>query len=796
MRSTFTRRGLRPSRLLEALEPRTLFSTDLSGSFTHSPDAFFSGSRQAVTLKITNDGNTNARGTLAVAFYADLDGVIFNPNTAVSLGRVTRSANIAPDGNFLVTTNLTFSTAFQAGSYRIYAVITPAKPADESDSSNNTAVSDAFTIAQPNYDLTADFASSAFLPPAIVTGIQSRATIRVTITNPSDSTAKIPSGQRITVQVVARPVGASDASNDVVLRTQLVSVSSLRPGRSTTVALPLTFPSTLPAGEYDIIVNADTTSVFAETNETNNSATFDSTLIVATPFVDPKLTFNAATTLPPSVVADGRILPLKFDLANLGNVKFPGNQTSSISLIAVNKNTGATSSFATLTVNLAGIAPGKTKTFTLKPTVPTSGLAYGEYTLQASLSTTASGDQASNNTDSCTQTLSVDPAFYNIAVGTITDNFTHALNNDAVNSGTINVRVQNQSNTIIPAGTNAVVTLVLHPLSAGSQDIQLGTFNKSLSGLAVGATRSLSMNVSIPANASVGDYVVLATVSPANLVESSTGDNSALSTDPITISTPFTDLAIQSAITNFPSPSAIGSRAMGTVVIRNTGTLPVYNAQQQVHVRFMGHARGSAVSIGLGDGYFNLSLAPGASSIPLNVALELDLPNDNTLSTYVDVRAEIVNADAFGDTRITTNNSASAGTVLVSYQCVDLQVHTGTDPFPASALANATASAQATVINVGSGLSTGSVTVKYFASASGTLDGSQILIGSTTTGVTLLQTQISSPISVPLSLASLSAGSTYHLFVQITAAAGVDNISTDNVLDLDSTITILPPSGG
>lgn len=67
--------------LLEALEPRTLLTADLTGTFLTAPTRAFSGTSQSVTLSVANSGTTTASGTVAIAFYAAPDGTAFSVGT-------------------------------------------------------------------------------------------------------------------------------------------------------------------------------------------------------------------------------------------------------------------------------------------------------------------------------------------------------------------------------------------------------------------------------------------------------------------------------------------------------------------------------------------------------------------------------------------------------------------------------------------------------------------------------------------------------------------------------------------
>src|SRR4051812_790034 len=84
--------------LIEALESRQLLSVDLSGTFAVTPTAAIAGSKQSVTLIVSNNGDTRRTGLLTMAFYAQPDGSPFDIHVAKFLSAATRAVAISPLG--------------------------------------------------------------------------------------------------------------------------------------------------------------------------------------------------------------------------------------------------------------------------------------------------------------------------------------------------------------------------------------------------------------------------------------------------------------------------------------------------------------------------------------------------------------------------------------------------------------------------------------------------------------------------------------------------------------------------
>lgn len=641
-------------------------------------------------------------------------------------------------------------------------------------------------------DLVPAFGSTTKIPASIITNKPAHGNVKLIVTNSSGSSDTIASPLKIDVDVVARPVGAVDSSQDVVLSkpTATMSVGGLAPGKSRSIALPITFPSTLAAGQYDIIAMVDTTNVLAETNEDNNSVTSDTVVTAAPPFMDPALSFNHATVFPSSVVADGGTLPIKINLTNLGNVRTTAG-TGTITITAHNLSTGTDTTLDTISnVSLTGLAPSGTRTLTLSPVVP-ADLDNGQYAVDVALTDSLAGDVTSNNTAVSTdigQTLVVAPASFDVAASIGSRTLPPAIVTGTTPSDVVNVTVTNDGNTTLPAVQLTDVSVALRPVGAvdSSQDIIIGNVtSRPLNKLAVGASRTIAVPVHLVGTIPSGNYDLVATVTPTNLTETSTDNNVVVDNDALTVSTSFNDIGIVIATTSFGGSNAGGgATGTGTVTLENFGNI---HTKGNVALQFFASTTDNIVDGQLiGAGLVPINLNPGQT---ITSTAALTLPAQFTSSTLT-LFAKIV-PSGFTDTN-PDNDVAQAGTLTTSGTFIDLSLSNATIPFGATAIGGASGSATANVANLGNETASGAVTISFFESQSTTFNaGTAVQIGTTSTNINLNPGDVSMAIAVPVTLSAPGVSSTFTIFAEVTSNALVDSNPANNLLTVGS-LTVNP----
>jgi hypothetical protein len=276
---------------MEALESRQLLAADLTGSFAAMPVGTINGSKAKVGVEIQNLGDTRFHGKVAIQYYAVADGEAFDPATAHLLATSNSSLSLKAGASISKTVSLPIGATAAAGNYRIFAVIDPHNRIVESNESNNVIESDVLAVAQRQVDLSSSITFKS--TPKVFAGSASRGTARVTITNTGTQAAA--ANQIVDLSVVARPVGASDPSQDILLSSgnARINVSSLAPGASRTINVPVTFPANLTEGSFNLVSNTNfaatgqaagtsQTPVMLETNTLNNAGFLATPVVVNT----------------------------------------------------------------------------------------------------------------------------------------------------------------------------------------------------------------------------------------------------------------------------------------------------------------------------------------------------------------------------------------------------------------------------------------------------------------------------------------------------------------------------------
>ena len=148
------------------------------------------------------------------------------------------------------------------GSYFLLSQITPGTTITDPNPANNVAASDQpITVAAPFTDL------SGQLGPILASVTRGKkSTITLDVMNGGNITAAGP----ISIAVLARPAGAADATTDTELKTFAVRLN-VKPGATRRLRLRYTVPTTLPAGDYQVVAQIDSANQLPESDETNNT---------------------------------------------------------------------------------------------------------------------------------------------------------------------------------------------------------------------------------------------------------------------------------------------------------------------------------------------------------------------------------------------------------------------------------------------------------------------------------------------------------------------------------------------
>jgi hypothetical protein len=270
------RRRSRCREYLEHLESRQLMAADLAPTITSVPIDTVNGTTRPVSVEVFNLGDTDFRSRTVIDLYALADG----SSSPIFLNRVTRTGSIEAGESRTFNLSARINASLVTGNYRLMAVVDPDDRVSELDETNNTAVSEPFSVTQREIDLAAGFSPNLPNITRVIAGTPGSGTAFVTVRN--NGTSVIPGGTSVRVDVLARPVGASDESFDldITRRTFNVGVGGLLPGQSRLVPVSVQFPRTAPVGTYLLVAGVDIDNTVAETNEDNNVAVANSVVNV------------------------------------------------------------------------------------------------------------------------------------------------------------------------------------------------------------------------------------------------------------------------------------------------------------------------------------------------------------------------------------------------------------------------------------------------------------------------------------------------------------------------------------
>jgi len=574
----------------EAISPTidvTLGQIDLTGSFgtgTLPPAVVLgTGARGRVQVIVGNEGNVSvATGQkIDIALFArPLDG-----GADLELGALSNVSisGLKPGTTKAFSATVTLSADLTEGHYDLLAFVdaNDAVP-NEADELNNTADDEhGLTAAPPFVDLLAGI-GKARLPEATVSGDGTRMTLPVTAMNLGN--VPLPRGQRIDVEVYARPVGAPDDSQDVLVATRPgQSVAALGPGKAKQFNVPVLLPAGLETDEYVLVGKVDTADSVAEANEANNAAT--------TPLVDAidvtcgqiDLTCRIDTAgLPHEAVAGaGAKGAVPIVVRNEGNVPVAAGQRIGIHVLARSLTDGSEHTLKLLDgQSVSGLKPGASKTF--RPVVELGeNLPEDYYELVAFVdchNDVPKEWHEDNNEGAWQGQVGVQAPFDDLAgeLGTIT--LPPAVVAGVGAKGLVPVRIVNFGNVPVEAGQKVAVAVRLVPLGGG-QEIELAMpEGNSISRLGVAKSKQVNLNVTVPADVPEGTYRLVATVDALDEMPERDEDNNLVVADQlITVAPPFVDLAAGLGSLRLPEAlvSGDGTRITLPVTVTNLGNVPV-----------------------------------------------------------------------------------------------------------------------------------------------------------------------------------------------------------------------------
>ena len=495
-----------------------------------------------VQLRLGNGGNGAAIGMMGVELWASGDGDLATPGDDYLISTVNAYAYVQPGGTGGVYAFVTVPGTIPAGVYDLVAVVDTGNAIAEHNETNNTAVlPGGFEMANP--DLTAGFAAIS-LQASTIAG--ATGTARLTMTNAGQVIAR----GRADVQLWATADGdVTDGVGDYLLTTLAGQYVYLQPGASMTYYASFALPPGMAAGDYRLLVVADSGNDIAESDETNNTALSAGQYQVREAFVDLAGTFGNVW-LANAVLAGQRLFGfVPINVANLGNVALPAGQRLDIALVARETTTNAEVVLANLTNQYAAsLGAGATRPF-FAMVMLNNGLPAGQYELRADIvpqgglvESDATNNAVTLDGDGNPVGITAAPAFVDLEAG-----LGNATLPAQVVSGDgtriyLPVTATNRGNVSVPLGT--VITVEVHARKAGSPDVQVAVAaNQSIAYLGAGFARSFYISVLLPAGMDAGQYQLVGKVDTTDaLAESDETNNAAATAQTIDVQRGWVDL--------------------------------------------------------------------------------------------------------------------------------------------------------------------------------------------------------------------------------------------------------------
>jgi hypothetical protein len=464
--------------------------------------------------------------------------------------------------------------------YYLVAKVDTRNQVPESNENNNEAVTaKSIDVIQGYVDLTGSF-GLVTLPPAIVSGstlLNKRATVKVT----NIGTVPLPLGQTVNVTLLARPMAGGSDIQLAAANNQIFT--ALAAGTTRPVTIIFSVPSSLPAGTYELVAEITPNGGLVENNTSNNEVSLNALgqsirLDSEASFVDLMPTLGASY-LPASVVAGAGVhSTAQVIITNIGNTAMPVGQVADVILRARNEGDGSAVELGRYhNYPLSGLPVGLSRTVSIVVN-PTGGLPAGAYHLEAQVVPANLPSEVTEN-----DTTSVNAAGQQIDLVSATPfidlkpaiGATALLPYRTIISGdgtriVLPVAVRNIGNMAVSLGASVDIQVFAHPVSGGSDQLLTTLANQPISLLAANASRTFMPVVTLPMGLAANDYQLVAQLTPHNVTESDTTNDSAITSRSLHVARGFVDLAGTFSSVLLGAHITSGQRIAGSVRVSVT----------------------------------------------------------------------------------------------------------------------------------------------------------------------------------------------------------------------------------
>ena len=313
-----------------------------------------------------------------------------------------------------------------------------------------------------------------------------------------------------------------------LLATYPAPAITLAPNASASYTLNAPIPHTHPTGTNSLLATINQSNAVADPDTANNSATTNQTFSVNAIYNN--LTANVlSSTFPKSLLAKTALAgALTFNIVNTGTLVLPKTQQASVTILARNNATGATTPLTTLKpISLASLKPGANIRTTTPIIKLPAGLPPGAYSFLARITPTPKLAESSTTDDTGTST-------FTLAVNAPTYDLTGTLISSTLKSspkgvaGNLNLSLRSLGNVNLAPTQQVQLQIIAHPTTAlnAAADIILTTITEKLANLAPQKPINFNLPINFSNNLNLGNYQIeVRLISAPLLAETNTTKN-------------------------------------------------------------------------------------------------------------------------------------------------------------------------------------------------------------------------------------------------------------------------------
>lgn len=343
----------------QPLESRQMLAADFVASFVDGAMTFPAASEQSVVVRVDNVGPDAANAKPKVRIYASSDDILDASDRLVGSGKLNEKLSSSAFVTQAFSVRLPASMA--AGEYRFIATVDEELRIAEEDDLNNSVVSEQVLITPADIDFSGSISRSK-IDTNLVSGKGAKGEFKVALVG--SGSAVLSKETKVEVRAFLRPVGATDASQDVAISSaKRQSVKSLMESHSKDVSLSVSIPKTTAVGAYQIVFKIDAPCSIAESNEANNEIALEQSITIAPARIDIAIAAGSIQT------SRNGELRASISFINLGNTKASSSAQIQIFLVQEGSPDVALSQLVSRKISLK--ANGISESARLKLTLPT-----------------------------------------------------------------------------------------------------------------------------------------------------------------------------------------------------------------------------------------------------------------------------------------------------------------------------------------------------------------------------------------------------------------------------------------